>query len=223
MPRLQRPTTLTAQVVAYIHDGVIRGELKPSQPLAEVALAEELETSRVTVRVALRELADQGLVEIIPYRGAFVSKLTPRMAWEIFSLRALLESYAAKLALERGPLPDEVLAELESALATIADAGVGTDDPMLIIQAIIHFHWLIAAQSEHDLLLSNLKNLEPQLRRLIFYTNLYESDEVSDVESHTEVLDALRVGDPEHAEQVIFDHHYQSGIRLVKRLEAMEQ
>lgn len=99
MPRLQRPTTLTAQVVAYIRDGVVRGDFKPSQPLAEVVLAEELETSRVTVRIALRELADQGLVEIVPYRGAFVSELTSRMARETFSLRAVLESYATKLTL----------------------------------------------------------------------------------------------------------------------------
>ena len=109
MPSLQRPTTLTAQVVAYIRDGVVRGAFKPSQPLAEVALAEELETSRVTVRIALRELADQGLVEIVPYRGAFVSELTSRMARETVRLRAVLESYKRSSPLRTDHYPKRYL------------------------------------------------------------------------------------------------------------------
>lgn len=220
MPALQRSATLTAQVVAYIRDSVVRGDLKPGQPLTEVALADELETSRVTVRVALRQLADQGLVEIIPYRGAYVSELTPRMAREIFSLRAMLESYATRLALADGPLSDEVLAELERSLQRIAEAQ--SEDPMSIIEAVLGFHWLIAMQSGHDLLLSHLKNLEPQIRRMIFYTNLYQSDEVSDIESHSDLLQALRTGEAEHAERAVFEHHELSGRQLVERLEAME-
>ena len=82
---------------------------KPSQPLAEVALAEELETSRVTVRVALRELADRGLVEIVPYRGAFVSELTSRMARETFRLRAVLESYKRSSPLRTDHYPKRYL------------------------------------------------------------------------------------------------------------------
>lgn len=219
MPALQRPATLTAQVVAYIRDSVVRGDLQPGQPLAEVALAEELETSRVTVRVALRQLADQGLVEIIPYRGAYVSELTPQMAREIFSLRAMLESFATRLALADGPLSNEVYAELERSLEDISQAQ--SEDPMSIIEAVLGFHWLIAVQSGHDLLLSHLKNLEPQIRRMVFYTNLYESDEVSDVESHSHLLEALRTGDAQHAEQTVFEHHTESGKQLLERLEAM--
>ena len=87
MPKIERPGTLTSQVVAYIREAVIRGEFEPERPLPEVRLAQELETARVTVRVALRALADLGLVEIVPHRGAFVSALTPRNAWEIFQDR----------------------------------------------------------------------------------------------------------------------------------------
>lgn len=82
---------------------------------------------------------------------------------------------------------------------------------MSIVEAVLGFHWLVALQSKHDLLLSHLKNLEPQLRQLIFYTNLYESDEVFDVDSHSEVLETLRTGDAEHAEPTVFEHHSRSG------------
>jgi DNA-binding GntR family transcriptional regulator len=217
LSRLKRPGTLTSEVVAYIRDAVIRGELEPEQPLSEVRLAQELETARVTVRVALRALADVGLVEIVPHRGAFVSSLTPRKAWEIFSLRALLESYAVRLALDHGPLPTGALDDLERILARIAETAE-EDDPTDLIEAVMAFHLTIAQLSGHELLVAQLENLQTQTRRLIFYTKLYQSDPMSEVDSHQQVLDALRSGDGAAAERVVFEHHEAAGDRLVQRM-----
>ena len=85
-----------------VHQGRDRAAVssRPGTRLPEVALAAELETSRGTVREALRTLADGGLIQIIPRRGVFVSQLSVRATWEITSLRALLEPYASRLALE---------------------------------------------------------------------------------------------------------------------------
>ena len=66
---LQRPETLTTAVASYIKDAIVRGELAPGARLPEVALAAQLETSRGTVREALRTLADGGLIDIVPRRG----------------------------------------------------------------------------------------------------------------------------------------------------------
>ena len=215
--RLDRPTTLTAGVVSYIRDAVIRGEFGPETPLPEARLAQELGTSRITVRVALRALKDLGLVEIIPHRGAFVSTLTPRKAREIFGLRALLESYAVRLALRNGPLPQVEIDKLRAALDGI-DKAASHGDPMGVIKAVMRFHWLIALQSDHELLLSQLENLQPQIRRFIFYTKLYESDPMSELESHAQLLDAIKSGDPDLFERVVFEHHASSGERLVQRM-----
>src|SRR6478752_9173957 len=97
---LRRPETLTTAVAQYIKDAIVQGEFAPGSRLPEVALAAQLDTSRGTVREALRTLADGGLIQIIPRRGVFVSQLSVRTTWEITSLRALLEPYAARLALE---------------------------------------------------------------------------------------------------------------------------
>lgn len=215
--RLNRPGTLTSEVVAYIRDAVIRGEFVPEQPLSEVRLAQELQTARVTVRVALRALADVGLVEIIPHRGAFVSALSPRNAWEIFSLRAVLESYAARLALEAGPLSPEAIAEIGAPLARITETA-DLDDPTDLIEAVMDFHLAIAKQSGHDLLVAQLENLQAQTRRLIFYTKLFQSDPLSEVDSHQQVLDALVAGDARAAEQAIFEHHMASAERLIEKM-----
>jgi DNA-binding GntR family transcriptional regulator len=221
MPKIVRPGTLTSEVVAYIREAVIRGEFEPERPLPEVRLAQELETARVTVRVALRALADLGLVEIVPHRGAFVSALSSRNAWEIFSMRAVLESYAARLALEREPLPDDVIAELEAILGRIAETAEDSD-PMDLIEAVMDFHMAIASQSRHELLVSQLETLQTQTRRLIFYTKLFQSDPLSEVDSHRVLLDALRAGDTGEVERVIFTHHMDSADRLVHRMEDLE-
>jgi len=217
MSRLKRPGTLTSEVVAYIKDAVIRGEFEPEQPLPEVRLAQDLETARVTVRVALRALADVGLVEIIPHRGAFVTSLSPRKAWEIFSLRALLESYAVRLALENGPLTGDALDDLERLLGRIAETAE-EDDPTELIETVMAFHLAIANLGRHELLVGQLENLQTQTRRLIFYTKLYQSDPLSEVDSHQQVLDALRSGDSAEAERAIFEHHLAAGDRLVQRM-----
>jgi len=217
MARLNRPGTLTSEVVAYLRNALIRGEFEPEQPLPEVRLAQELETARVTIRVALRALADLGLVEIIPHRGAFVSALSPRNAWEIFSMRAVLESYAARLALQDGPLSDEALAKLDAALQAISESA-DDDDPTDLIEAVMAFHMTIAHESHHELLVAQLENLQAQTRRLIFYTKLFQSDPFSEVDSHREVLEAMRGGDAATAERVIFEHHSTSGERLVQRM-----
>lgn len=221
MPPLERPETLTAAVVAYVRDAVVRGEFEPDQPLPEVRLAQELRTSRVTVRVALRSLEELGLVEIIPHRGAFVTSLTARDAREIFSLRAELESYAARLALLRGPLSADTLARLEETLGAI-DAAVRSDDVMNTIEAVMEFHRLIAEEAGHGLLLNHLANLRTQTRRLILYTKLHESDPLPEVTSHAELLDALRGGDPAEAERVMREHIGASGERLVQRMQELE-
>jgi DNA-binding GntR family transcriptional regulator len=221
MAKIERPGTLTSEVVAYIREAVIRGEFEPERPLPEVRLAQELETARVTVRVALRALADLGLVEIVPHRGAFVSALTPRNAWEIFSMRAVLESYAARLALESGPLPDAVLRDLESILVRIADTAEDSD-PMDVIEAVMDFHMTIALQSRHELLVSQLETLQTQTRRLIFYTKLFQSDPLSEVDSHRALIEALRTADAAEVERAIFAHHMESADRLVRRMQDLD-
>jgi DNA-binding GntR family transcriptional regulator len=97
---LERLTSWT--IVVDFRDAVLRGDYPPGSQLSEVALAESLGVSRGTVREALRTLAESGLVEVFPHRGAFVPALTIQRAKEIYSLRMVLEPFAARLAYETG-------------------------------------------------------------------------------------------------------------------------
>src|SRR5687767_3195789 len=96
------PPTLSKAIVDYIKTAILNGEYPPGSSLPEIPLAKKMSSSRATIREALRGLSDLGLVDLNPRRGAIVALLSPKRAREIFSLRAVLEPFAAKLALAEG-------------------------------------------------------------------------------------------------------------------------
>src|SRR4051794_9843844 len=85
-------------VLEELRTRITTGRIPPGSHLTERSLAEEYDISRTPVRSILRELADEGLVTITPNRGVFVAEWTTEDAAEVMSIRALLESHAAKLA-----------------------------------------------------------------------------------------------------------------------------
>src|SRR5205814_976562 len=85
-------------VAEYIRDAIYRNELRPGQQLQQEELAVKFGISRIPVRDALRQLQGEGLVELYPNRGAFVSNPGLEELREVFGLRVLLESYALRMA-----------------------------------------------------------------------------------------------------------------------------
>lgn len=216
---LERPETLTSAVARYIRDAIMRGQFSPGQSLPEVWLAEQLQTSRGTIREAFRTLAEQGLVEIVPHRGSFVATLTPRKAQEIYTLRAELESYAVRLVMERGGYSSDALVELRLALEQLrvdpADA-----DQFELADADMRFHELLTRASDHQLLLEVLDGLRLQMRQFIVYTKLMGSDEEPEYETHGRLVRAVESGDAVRAAQAVHDHICQAGRQLLRKLES---
>ena len=124
---MQRPDTMTEAVSKHIRDAIVGGTFEPGARLPVIALATDLNTSRGTIREALRMLADRGLVDVFPRRGAFVAQLSPRATWEITSLRALLEPYAARLALEASGSSRVYQEEVRSAFDRLRLATIDAD------------------------------------------------------------------------------------------------
>jgi DNA-binding GntR family transcriptional regulator len=191
---LERPPSLADAVVAHIRDAIIRGAYVPGQPLTEAALAEELGTSRGTVREALRELGSLGLVTRSPHKGAVVSTLTAKDAEEIYTLRAALESFAAQVAVERGNLDEAALAMLAGLLEAIARAA-RAGDVLGMVAADMDFHTALSALSGHDLLIEHLAAIQVHSRRVLFYSNLYRPTPEIVVQRHRDLMDVLQRGD----------------------------
>jgi DNA-binding GntR family transcriptional regulator len=214
---LQRPETLTRAVVRYISEAILRGDFAPGQPLPEVHLADRMGTSRSTVREASRTLAEQGLVEMFPHRGVIVARLTARKAREIFTLRAELESYAVRLAVERGAYTTEERCAQERALHELEEAVADAND-FDLAEADMRFHEVLVRASDHQLLLETLTGLRLRMRQAIVFTKLLGSDIETEGVTHRRILEAVHTGDPAVAAAAVHEHITQAGELLVDKL-----
>jgi len=211
---MQRPETLTSVVAKFIHDAIIRGEYVPGTPLREIPLAQQLGTSRGTVREALHSLAEQGLVEIQPHRGSFVLRITRRRAIEVYELRELLEGYAVGLAVERGCFSgDEArsLEELSVELEAIAREG----NPLAIIEAESRIHHRLWSTCGNGLLRDFISLLDEQTRYLKIYHGALDHSPDEEVAEHRRLVEAALSGDPERARRAVSDHIRVSGNLLL--------
>ncbi len=218
---LSRPDTLTTAVAKYIKDAIVHGQFAPGSRLPEVALATQLETSRGTVREALRTLADGGLIQIIPRRGVFVSQLTVRATWEITSLRALLEPYAARLALEASGSDPAIHHEVQAAFAVLKEV-VKTGDPLAVADADVAFHRAVFARCGHEMLLSQLETLQALSRRIVLTNQISSADAPTLVAQHAPIAEAVELRDPELLEAAVRAHVIEAGELLMTRMSALE-
>jgi DNA-binding GntR family transcriptional regulator len=90
------------RVADAIRETIVRGEYPPGAGLSEVALSDELGVSRTPVREALKQLAAEGLVRVVPRVGTFVAEPTRRDVVELFQLRETFEGLGARLCAQRG-------------------------------------------------------------------------------------------------------------------------
>jgi DNA-binding GntR family transcriptional regulator len=97
-----REASLQSRVAAQIREGIVTGDYSAGTGLSEVTLSSELGVSRTPVREALKQLATEGLVEIVPRVGTFVATPTRRDVTELYGLKEIFEGCAAALLAPRG-------------------------------------------------------------------------------------------------------------------------
>jgi len=195
--------TTPASVAAVLRTAILDGTLKPGGQLRETHLAADVGVSRAPLREALGILADEGLVDKIPYRGAFVAEVSADAIAEIASLRKRLEPYAIELALPRltGTGRIKVTRALE-------DMTIGADNNDLTgtIDAHMTFHRAFYELSEHKLLLDLWKSWEAQLQMFFSadhqaFTDLHEL-----VADHVRLLAIIDRGDLDEITREIAVH-----------------
>jgi DNA-binding GntR family transcriptional regulator len=216
---LQRPETMTEAVTKHIRDAIVGGSFEPGARLPEIALAADMNTSRGTVREALRMLADRGLVDVFPRRGAFVSQLSPRATWEITSLRALLEPYAARLALEASGSSRVYQEEVGNAFDRLRQATTRTD-PLAVADADAGFHRAVFLHCGHQMLLDRLDTLQILSRRIVLTNQLLAADAATLVGQHQPIATAIARRDPDRLEAAVRAHVIQAGELLLGRMDA---
>jgi DNA-binding GntR family transcriptional regulator len=221
--KFNRPPTLTSAVVSKIREAILKSEISPGQPLRENELHMTLGVARGTIREALYQLQEEGLIEIEPHRGAFVIKLSPQKAWEIFSLREMLETKAARLALEQHNFSEMDFKILEHFIEQMSRLKSAGSDLYEFLQADLNFHMYICERSNHQLLMGIMRNLQSLTLFVILHTKLLHSDLVSDDTSHQNIVDVLKKGDPDEGEDIIRRHLQTALDSLLTRMKELEQ
>ena len=186
-----------------LRQAILRGELQPGERLMEIQLAQRLGVSRTPVREAIRKLELEGLVLMIPRRGAEVAEITRQDLEHVLEVRAALEELAVKDACEH--ITDEQLQDLKKAANEFKRSLEGTD-LVACAEADIHFHEIIYAATNNKRLVQMLNNLREQMYR-------YRMENLKDkrtyrtlVEEHDAIRRALKKHDKEKAGAAINVH-----------------
>jgi DNA-binding GntR family transcriptional regulator len=190
-------------VARILRTEIFSGQLKPGEPLPERLLAEQLGVSRTPVREALFTLQSEGLVELTPNRGATVRTITSHDIVQIYSLRGVLESYAAREAAQTRTRHDlDALEDAHAKLERISALGSAPEQAL----ADLAFHTIISESTGSRLLQTIMGQV---LAFTVSYRSnyAYPSDRASiAITEHRAILDALHDQDADRAGQLMREH-----------------
>ncbi|MFC9894747.1 GntR family transcriptional regulator [Nocardia sp. NPDC127579] len=180
---------------------IVEVELHPGARLVERDLAAELEVSRIPLREALRMLAAEGLVLLVPHKGALVATFSPADVRDLFDIREVLESLAARLAAERAT--PATLAPLTARLAAARAATAAADLPR-IAAANAAFHTQIVDLAANPLLSTLLSPLAARTEWLFRLTASRDPGE--QCSEHEELYALIAAGRAEAAAACALAH-----------------
>ena len=211
--QIERPTLVREAAYERLKAALARGELAPGARLFEPELAGLLGVSRTPVREALMRLAQEGLIELLPGRGARVRVLSPDEVAEVYEVRAALEAEAARLAATRHA-PDDLaaLAAAQAELEALPSGDVGAQTA-----ADARFHALLVAAAKNR----ELERLFHQLDAKLALARRFSTDENQSPKTlaeHRAILEALKAHDPEAAARAARAHIERFKALVARRL-----
>lgn len=202
-------------VFETIRCAIITGELKPGQRLMEVQLAEEMGVSRTPVRESIRKLELEGLVKMVPRKGAYVTPMSVNDLKEMMEIRRALEGLAAELA--AGNATKEQVEALYAANQRFGEAALKNDEEG-IIKYDRDIHEIIYAASGNMKLLQMINSLREQMQRFrAEYVHRIE-DKIPLVNQHMEIIRGIESGERVTANSAACEHILSTGDSMLKLL-----
>ena len=202
--RMDEYLPLRDVVFNTLRQAILKGELKPGERLMEIQLANKLGVSRTPVREAIRKLELEGLVLMIPRKGAEVTEITRQDMEDVLEVRTALEELAVKDACDH--ITDAQLSELKKASNEFKKALLEGKDLVTCADADMHFHDVILSATNNRRLIQMLNNLSEQMYR---YRMEYLKDERTHktlIEEHDAIRRALKKHDKVKAGAAIRVH-----------------
>lgn len=209
-------------VADRLRSQILEGRLKPGEWLRQERIAQEQGVSQMPVREALKQLASEGLVEHVPYRGVRVVQFSPADVEDLYVCRAFIEGLAARHAAVN--IDDGELAEMEGLHQAMVECAFPGELPKYR-ELNRRFHSLIFSASRRTYLVRTLAQLWAAFPTMLWsniprvaVTSVPERDE-PDLVEHAEIVAALTAHDPERAERAVRYHIATAGRTLREAME----
>ncbi len=174
-----------------LRKAILTGELKPGQRLMEIHLAKRLGVSRTPIREAIRKLELEGLVTMIPRRGAEVAQITEKSLKDVLEVRRALDALCAELAC--GRIAEEDKGRLAVACEEFEKA-TKTKDATIIAKADVALHDIIVEATGNQRLVQLVNNLAEQMYRYRFEYIKDESQHEKLIEEHRMIYESIMEG-----------------------------
>lgn len=208
---------LRDEVFNTLRQRILRGSLKPGERLMEIHLAEQLGVSRTPIREAIRMLELEGLVKMIPRKGAQVASISREDLQDVLEVRKALDTLAVKLACER--ISQEEIEKLKEAEAEF-ERTLKFSDTTQIAEADVAFHDVIQASSKNKRLKSMISNLAERIYRYRYEYIKQQSDGGKTlVDEHRMIIRYIEEKNVEKAIEAIELHIDNQESSIAKQLE----
>lgn len=207
-------------VFQTLRQAIITGEFAPGERLMEITLAKKLGVSRTPVREAIRMLELEGLVVMIPRRGAEVARITEKDLRDALEVRCSLEELAVELACER--ITPEGREHLKATCVAFQEA-IATKLVPAIVDGDIAFHDAIFAATRNQRLITLAHNLWEQVYRYrVEYVKDFSYHDVL-VQEHIQITNAILLGDAKEARTVMRKHIYNQEAIVIQNVHKAQE
>lgn len=195
--------SLHQEVANRLRQRIIEGELDPGKKLNERELCEVMNVSRTPLREAVKMLAAEGLVELLPNRGAVVARLTEQDVLDTFEVIAGLEGLSGELAAER--ITEDELTEIR-ALQYEMRAAHARGDLSTYYGLNARIHELINAAARNPVLTQTWRNVNARLQVMRFRSNLDGAKWDQALDEHERMVELLAGRDAAGLRKLLIDH-----------------
>lgn len=205
--------TLRGKVFTKIRDDILKGRYKTGDELVECTIGKELGVSRTPVREAIRQLELEGLVQLIPNKGAFVKGISARDVMDMYKIRAKLEGLCASMAVEH--ITKEQLEGMEEAIF-LSDYHAGKGNYQQVCEMDGRFHELLYEASGSRILHDVLADYHQYLKRVRMASVKFRMRVRPSNSEHKMILEAIKNRDAQEADRAAYEHIFNTIENLKK-------
>ncbi len=197
-------TNLREQIYQILYDLILERSILPGEKILEEDLAKKIGVSRTPIRECLCRLENEGLVEIIPRRGAFLKKYSRKKVQEIFEMREVLEGLVARLVASVSN--DDTIQRIKNILDRVYQLPDQEEYLSEFTRAGVEFHAFLLESCNNEMLQNAMAVINAHLRITRPLTVVIPGRARLTVEEHYHILEALEMQDPEVAEKRMREH-----------------